>query len=260
MMRIPTIQGLIERRILVNYRVRPAALERVLPPPFRPQTVAGYGVAGICLIRLSGVRPRWAPGFLGIGSENAAHRIAVEWDDAVGVQRGVYIPRRDTSSRFNAAAGGRLFPGEHHLARFEVRESSGLYQIEMQSADGAVRVGIRARAAGALPSGSVFQNLDEASAFFRGGSLGYSATTKPGRYHGLELRCGEWLVRPLDVEWTRSSFFENPAVFRPGDAEFDCALLMQNLRHEWHGRPDLCCPPVGALPAGAAESTVAAAS
>ena len=31
-MRIPTIRGLIDRRILVNYRVDPAVLARILPP------------------------------------------------------------------------------------------------------------------------------------------------------------------------------------------------------------------------------------
>ena len=52
MMRIPTIRGIIDRRVLVNFRVDPDVLARVCPPPFRPQVVNGFGVAGICLIRL----------------------------------------------------------------------------------------------------------------------------------------------------------------------------------------------------------------
>ncbi|MEA2492488.1 MAG: hypothetical protein QOJ29_399 [Thermoleophilaceae bacterium] len=39
---------------------------------------------------------------LGLRSENASHRIAVEWDTAVGIRTGVYIPRRDTGSGLNA--------------------------------------------------------------------------------------------------------------------------------------------------------------
>jgi hypothetical protein len=35
-MRLPVIEGLIERRILVNYRVEPDALRQVVPPPFQP--------------------------------------------------------------------------------------------------------------------------------------------------------------------------------------------------------------------------------
>src|SRR6185436_17025543 len=80
-MRIPTVRGLSKRRILVNYRVDPAVLTPLLPMPFRPKIVRGFGMAGICLIRLKGLRPAGLPAWLGISSENAAHRVAVEWDD-----------------------------------------------------------------------------------------------------------------------------------------------------------------------------------
>jgi hypothetical protein len=83
-------------------------------------------VVGICLIRLEHIRPRFVPSVLGIASENAAHRIAVSWtDDEGALHDGVYITRRDTSSRLNHWLGGRLFPGEHHQARFDVRDNDG---------------------------------------------------------------------------------------------------------------------------------------
>src|SRR5687767_8524173 len=106
-MRLPLIRGVIDRRILVNYRVDPAVLAPTLPPPFRPKLYQGHGMVGICLIRLRSVRPQFLPAWLGISSENAAHRAAVEWDDGGRVREGVYIRRRDTSSRLNALAGGR---------------------------------------------------------------------------------------------------------------------------------------------------------
>src|SRR5690348_4792849 len=98
-MQIPVLRGLIDRRILVNYRVDPEVLARLLPAPFRPKLIHGAGIAGICLIRLKQTRPRFLPPVLGFASENAAHRIAVEWDQG----EGVFVPRRDTSSRLNAA-------------------------------------------------------------------------------------------------------------------------------------------------------------
>ena len=58
-MRLPVIRGVIDRRILVNYRVDPDALRRILPSPFRPKLIRGYGIAGVCLIRLRQMRPRW---------------------------------------------------------------------------------------------------------------------------------------------------------------------------------------------------------
>ena len=78
-MQFPAMRGIIDRRILANFRVDPDVLAKVLPCPFRPKLVNGKGIAGICLIRLKQIRPRFVPAFMGISSENAAHRIAVEW-------------------------------------------------------------------------------------------------------------------------------------------------------------------------------------
>ena len=135
-MRIPIVRGLIDRRILVNFRVDPEVLARLLPSPFRPKLVNGVGMAGVCLIRLKHIRPRFLPGVVGISSENAAHRIAVEWDQDGSRHEGVFIPRRDTSSRLNTLAGGRLFPGEHHHARFQVEERNDHYRVALDSDDG----------------------------------------------------------------------------------------------------------------------------
>ncbi len=57
-MHIPVIRGVIDRRILVNFRVDAAVLARLLPAPFRPELVNGPGMAGVCLIRLKDIRPR----------------------------------------------------------------------------------------------------------------------------------------------------------------------------------------------------------
>lgn len=240
-MRIPIVRGIIERRILANYRVDPARIAAVLPPPFRPQIVNGYAIGGICLIRLKQVRPKFLPFPCGIGSENAAHRIAVEWDANGETQHGVYIPRRDTSSWLNSLAGGRIFPGLHHHARFTVAESDDCFSVTMNSDDGSASVHVSGRVAPELPAGSVFRSLHEASDFFARGSLGYSHTATRGRYDGLELHCRNWQVQSLDVDAIQSSYFEDAARFPAGSVHFDCALLMRNIVHEWHGRPDLCC-------------------
>lgn len=242
-MRIPVIRGVIDRRILVNYRVDPSILGRLLPPPFRPQLIHGAGLVGICLIRLKSVRPSLVPTCFGISSENAAHRVAVEWDVDGVAYEGVYVWRRDTNSRVNSIAGGRLFPGIHHHAQFTVIESQQRFEVAMQSDDHQTSVSVQARVADQLPASSVFSSLDEASAFFRKGSLGYSATTDPGRFQGLELRCSTWKVEPMEVENVRSSFFDDPQLFSKGSIEFDCALLMRGIDHQWLGLGDLCCEP-----------------
>jgi hypothetical protein len=240
-MKIPVIRGIIDRRLLVNYRVDPDVLAPLLPVPFRPKLVRGYGMVGICLIRLKHVRPTFLPSWLGISSENAAHRAAVEWDDDGTVREGVYVRRRDTNSRLNALVGGRLFPGIHHHATFTVAETAERFDVALRSDDGLTSMAVRGRVEDALPASSVFRSLEEASAFFRVGSLGYSATPDPSRFQGLELRCLKWEVEPLAVEEVRSSFFDDEALFPPGSITFDCALLMRGIEHEWHCKPDLCC-------------------
>ena len=78
-------------------------------------------MAGICLIRLEQMRPAGLPSFCGLSSENAAHRIAVEWQEPAGAWReGVYIPRRDTGSRlnFHAQLGVKPFTPLPQAANF----------------------------------------------------------------------------------------------------------------------------------------------
>jgi hypothetical protein len=209
---------------------------RLLPSPFRPKLANGYAMAGICLIRLKQIRPAFVHVPAGVGSENAAHRFAVEWDRDGRKHEGVFIPRRDTSSRLNTLVGGRLFPGEHHHACFEVSEAPDRLRVKFQSDDGQARVSVAARPADGLPADSVFGSVEEASRFFEGGALGYSATRCPTRYDGLELRCKTWAVLPLVVEAVRSSYFDDRAKFPVGSAAFDCALLMRDVDHEWHTR------------------------
>ena len=245
-MRIPVIQGVIDRRILVNYHVKPALIARWLPPPFRPKLVRGHAIAGICLIRLKNIRPSRIPIPGGIRSENAAHRIAVEWDESGELHSGVFIPRRDTDSRLNVWIGGRFFPGTHHHAKFEVRETKDSMSVSLVSDDGDVSVAVAGRLSDRLPNRSVFGSLDEASDFFASGAVGYSATRNPHRFEGLELRCHEWSVTPLDVDHAASSFFDDQSVFPAGSAEFDCALVMRGIAHEWRSLDDLDCPDVRA--------------
>jgi hypothetical protein len=194
-------------------------------------------MAGVCLIRLEGVRPKPLPPLLGIASANAAHRIAVEWNDGPTVRQGVFIPRRDTDSALNRIAGGRIFPGVHHPATFQCAESSSRFKVELRSLDGAVFVRVATRLAGDWPRGSIFNSLQEASDFFQAGSCGWSPARREGCFEGLELRTPDWHVEPLIVERIESSFFQHPGVFPPGSVEFDCALSMRGIAQEWRALP-----------------------
>ena len=238
-MKLPVIAGVIDRRILVNYQVDPEVLARILPAPFRPKLVRGTGLAGICLIRLKGVRPRGLPAWVGISSENAAHRTSIEWDDAGVTHEGVFVRRRDTDSRLNTLAGGRIFPGVHHHGRFDVLENAEQLRVAFRSDDAAVLVSVDARPSDRVPATSVFRSLDEASAFFQAGSLGYSVSQDEGCFQGLELRCPVWHMTPLEMAAVQSSYFADKTIFPRGSVRYDSAFVMRDVQHEWHARPDL---------------------
>ena len=240
MMRVPTIRGLIRRRLLVNFRVDARVIERFLPAPFSPKLHEGYAIAGVCLIRLEQIRPRWIPAVLGISSENAAHRIAVIWRDSEGNWReGVFIPRRDTNSWLNHAAGGRAFPGEHRLADFDVFEDDRRIVMSIRARDCRMAIRLRAQETNELPSSSCFKSLADSSAFFEAGRIGYSVTRHCGRFDGIRLETENWRVRPLAVEEVVSSFFADKSVFPDGSVTFDHALIMRDLHHQWHKAEDL---------------------
>jgi len=227
------MSSVIERRLLVNYRVDPPVAARLLPTPLRPQLVNGWAVAGICLIRLGRLKPSWVRGWAGMRTENAAHRVAVEWDAKGGRQTGVYIPRRDSNSVVTVLAGGRLFPGEHHRSSFDVHETPGSLHVAFASTDGTAHVSVDIRLAQQLQGSALFADLREASDFFRAGSAGFSATRDSGRLEALELRADRWVVEPAEVHAVSSSFFEDTRLFPSGSATIDCALLMRDIPVTW---------------------------
>lgn len=234
-MKIPTISGIIDRRILINFTVDPDIASQIIPAPFRPKVVNGKAIVGICLIRLKDIRLKGLPAFLGFGSENGAHRVAIEWDENNEIKDGVYIPRRDTSSLFNTLVGGRLFPGKHFHAKFDVIEGVGNYHVAFESSDKTI-INIDAKVTDNFNDKSIFKDLTTASDFFKLGSVGYSPNKN--KYDGLLLNTFEWEVKPLEVESVKSSFFENESIFPKGSIQFDNALLMTSIAHEWSSLPN----------------------
>ncbi len=146
-------------------------------------------------------------------------------------KKAFFVPRHDTSSYLNTLAGGRIFPGRHFHAKFDVKEGDGHYHIAFKSSDGTT-ISIESEKSDKLNSDSIFQNLDNASKFFEGGAIGYSPNGD--KYDGLQLRIFNWKVEPLAVTSVHSSFFENKELFPEGSVRFDNALLMTQIKHEWY--------------------------
>ena len=189
------------------------------------------------MIRFKSLRPRGVRTVL--GSENAAHRIAVQWDQAGEPREGVFIPRRDTNSWFNKNLDGRMFPGLFDRSRFETEDSASKVSVRIIRKDGGEEIAFAGLETDGLRDGSVFPSLDEATGFFSMGATGYSTARSENRFHGMELHSLDWAVSPLAIDVARSCFFDDPERFPLGSVELDCALLMRGIKHEWRSRPDL---------------------
>ena len=76
------------------------------------------------------------------------------------------------------------------------------------------------------------------------GSRRVTQAAQPGRQflvsdRRLLLRTLEWRLRGLSVSEVRSSYFEDEKKFPKSSIEFDHALVMRDLVHEWHKADDL---------------------
>jgi hypothetical protein len=223
-MPLPVITGLIKRRLLINFRADPEVTQPLLPAGLRPKLHDSHAIVGICLIRLEQIRPKGLPALIGVASEDAAHRIAVQWTGSDGQpEEGVFIPRRDTDSALNVLAGGRMFPGVHHLSRFAVKDDGQTVSVSMTPDDRNATIEVSGGEAASLPRSSCFASLEDSSAFFEPGCIGYSTARNANRLDGLKLRTHDWQVRPLEVTGVHSGFFADETRFPKGSIEFDHA-------------------------------------
>lgn len=150
------------------------------------------------------------------------------------------MPRRDTDSPLNALAGGRVFPGVHHLSNFLTHDDAGRISMKVSTGDSEeALVDLEVRESEAFPESSVFASLSEASDFFEAGCIGYSSRPDSCRLDGLLLKVSNWQVSPLAITNCRSAYFDDQSLFPSDSIELDHALLMRDIPHEWHSEPEM---------------------
>jgi hypothetical protein len=231
---LPTLEGVIARRVLLNFRADPQVARGLVPEPLEIIERDGYAVVGVCLIRLEHLRPKGLPAFAGLSSENLAHRIAVRYPTAQGMEEGVFVPQRYTDQGLVTVLGGRLFPGVHGRADFRVTETESGLTMDVTTEDSEANVHLVANFVTDWRGSVLFPTFAEASEFLRRGDCGFSCSLKGDKLEGVQLRALKWQMQPLEVKALRAAFFEDRKRFPPGSVEFDCALLMRGIRHEWH--------------------------
>jgi Uncharacterized conserved protein (COG2071) len=229
-----TLEGVIRRRVLLNFRADPSAIAPLLPAPLEVLPYDGFAIVGVCLIGMEQLRPKGLPGALGLSSENMAHRVAIRYPTDEGMKDGVFVWRRETDQCLVTLLGGRLFPGVHHHANFVVDDGGEDVSIAVRTEDGLNDVSFEGSPEDGWQPGSVFPTFDHAVEFFRRGDCGFSCSLRGDRLEGLQLKTLRWQMSALRTKQIRSAFFQDPSRFPPGLVDFDCALLMRGIPHEWH--------------------------
>ncbi len=238
----PQLAAMIERRLLINYRLDPEVAAGLLPDGLRPQLLNGSSLAGVCLLRMGSMRPASIPQGIGFRAENAAHRIAVEWDTPNGTRSGVYIPIRHSASWLPVLAGGRLFPGRHAHASFSVSETRERMHVSLSAPNLAVdaTIAIDSPSSPIEWTSSLFASIDEASDFFQKGSVGWSPSLNGKKLEGMRLETDQWSVGPARAESVSSSFFDS---LPRGSARLDNVLIMRKIPVLWHREKKLSTGP-----------------
>jgi hypothetical protein len=242
--RTPVLQGTIERRVLVVYRIDPAAVLDLIPSPFEAQVVNGCAVGAISLTKLTDVRPQGFPALLGVSGEHATHLFAVKWTDQRRPAVGVFVAKRHTSSRLTAVVGDRLFPGAYERADFATEEQPSKLHVASASRHGTCVVDAAVRTTSDTTDGvngsELFAFTVEASLLFRRGAVGYSLRRKGGVLDGVEMRTRTWNMEHAVIDHVRSSYFDDLTVFPAGTATVDSAFVMCNVDADWRAAP----PPI----------------
>jgi len=238
--RTPVLQGTIQLRILIVYRLDPSAVLDLIPAPFEAQLVNDFAVGAISLSRLSDVRPQGLPSWLGVSGEHATHSFAVKWADQRRPAVGVFIPRRHTSSRLTAAFGDRLFPGAYGRGDFAVEQRGPDVHFAFAARESSCAVDAAVTAVGEPAASRLFASTDEASQLFRRGAVGYSLRRKGGLLDGIEMRTRAWRIDSARIVDVRSSYFDDVTVFPAGTAVVDSAFVMRDIGADWRAAP----PPI----------------
>lgn len=220
---IREVRAHLRRRLLISYRLDPDVAASLLPDGSRPQLVDGSAFAGVCVLGLESIRPTWMPRRWGLRSENAAHRMAVEWDGADGPEQGVFIFERHSSAWHPVLFGGRLFPGVHRKARFRIDEADGRYAVSMAAGAHSLEADVEV---GGEWSSSMFDTVEDASEFYRAGHVGWSRGHDGHRVEPVALTTDAWKVEPARLHTLKSSFFD---ALPAGSAVFDSVVVMRDL-------------------------------
>ncbi len=230
-------QGLVESRVMINYKVELSVLRQRLPRPFRPRSVSGYGMAGFDLFRLAPTGLwRRKPSLL------AVHRIEAEADFEGSRLAGAYVLRCDVPPGLRSRAFRAFFPHVMHTARLHWEETEAGQHLLRIGREQEPWIQVRAHEGKRFPFDSVMGELETASNFFAKSQVWFAPRYSHTLFEQRRWAFSPWEVQPLLIDGLEAPYFRKIMRFPKGAYFFDHALLLKNLHYQVTPPVELIAP------------------
>lgn len=224
---IPAVRAVLAERYILNFRMRPDAMQRFLPVDWlRPAEVQGYAVASFCMLDLRNITVAPLPALAGLSSLSCAPRYAVIDRSGETEKPAVFVTERYTNSSFGSWFTSLGFSAPHpHVDASIVNEAD---TVHLSVADRGSHL-FSARVKAGQTDGSIFTAASFAS-FIAEGVSSYGLSIHGDRLTRVDLHKTDGTYEPLQtLEFSGSAIDE----WTSAGAVLDSAFRTANGHYEW---------------------------
>ena len=234
---------------LVNMRMAPETLARVLPAPLQPDVYGGRAFLSVVIADMERMRPAFVPRALGITYQQVVYRAVVR----CGGQRGVHFLRSDADHPLMVVMGNLLSFFRFHPARIVRTQGGGLHHFDLVATP-SDRADIHAtfdvgHGSRTVPASSVFPDIDDAQRFLVELYTAFRPSSDGQRVSSVDIERGRWNITMVDAPRARFDLMNGSALFPPGSTEIDSVIYVEDIEYVWHTVKHQAVVPDGA-PAG----------
>ena len=242
MKRLAQATGVLENTVLLNFRTDAELLRRLLPEPFEPRLVDGFGLISILMFRMRDLACETDRGLPSPPSEHVLYRIAVTWQQGTRTYHGMYILRHEVNSRLPIRQRRRgLFPVIGQPVRWGKSPWKGSFEWTLRN-NRRLRLRVGAKIARSFSGGSVFDSLEHASEFFSRERAAIAPRYQKSVFANTHFLPLAWGVKPLHVHRLKTDFDHLENIFPAGKIVYDSALIWPEMPCRWQEGLEILAP------------------
>ena len=242
MKRLAQATGILEETVLLNFRTDAEVLRKLLPAPFEPRLVDGYGLVGILLFRMRDLACETQRGLPSPPSEHVLYRVAVSWEQGMRRFHGMYVLRHEVNTRLPLPQRRRgLFPMAGSPIRWHRLPWKESFEWTLRSRRG-LRLQVGASLGRRWPAGSVFESMDEASHFFSQERAAVAPRFQKAIFANTHFLPLSWSAKPLYVHQLETDFSQMENLFPRDRMFFDSGMIWQQMPCRWQAGQEIVAP------------------